>query len=137
MTTLTQLYDYAKHGNIFVYFGNIKFSKAITIKKQDKYNIALDYNTISCEFEEKTVLMHELAHIATGAFYKNNHDIHYKRKMENKADKWLIKLTISKNELEEAIKNGYIEPWELAEIFEVTEEFMRKAMFYYKNGYVH
>ena len=136
MTSLNQLYEHAEHGNIFVYFDNISFTKALTIKDKENFNIAMDYNSISCEFEEKTVLMHELAHIATGAFYKNSNDIHYKRKMENKADKWLIKIMIPDTELQKAIAHGFTEPWELAELFEVTEDFIKKAMFFYQNGHL-
>ena len=30
--------------------------------------------------------------------------------------------------------DGYTEPWQLAEIFDVTVEFMKLAMWYYANG---
>ena len=34
----------------------------------------------------------------------------------------------------EAVRHGLTEPWELAEYFNVTEQLMRKAIWYYRYG---
>lgn len=133
MTGLDRLYKYAKGKKIFVYFGQIGFSNAITVKEfDDSYYVALNSNNFGSEAEEQVILMHEFSHIATGTFYNNNHDILYRHKMENIATRWQIEYMIPKEKLEEAIHNGYTEIWDLADYFEVTEDFVKKAVEYYK-----
>ncbi len=58
----------------------------------------------------------------------------FRRFIENRADKWAIQKLVPKDELEEAVSRGITEPWELAEYFDVTPEFMYMAMWYYENG---
>ena len=53
-------------------------------------------------------------------------------KHEYAADKWAIKKLVPKDELEEAVKHGFTESWELSEYFDVTVPFMQKAINYYK-----
>ena len=36
-------------------------------------------------------------------------------------------------ELRECLRHGIVEPWDLAEHFGVTEEFMRKSIGYYRD----
>lgn len=43
-----------------------------------------------------------------------------------------LKKLIPKDELDEAVKKGCTEVWDLAEYFGVTEPFMLKAIEYYK-----
>ena len=47
-----------------------------------------------------------------------------------------IQKLVPVDELEDAISLGYSEPWELAEYFDVTEDFIKKAVCYYTNGNV-
>lgn len=84
--------------------------------------------------EDKTALFHELGHCETGSFYNQYtpHDV--RQKHENRADKWAIKKLVPKDELEEAVSAGYTEVWELAELFDVTEDFMRKAIYWHTHG---
>ncbi len=132
MTGLDTLYDYAVQKKILVYFARIGIAPAVTIKDLENFNIALDSSHIYGENEEKIILMHELAHIAVGAFYKNSDSITYKKRMENKASRWLIRLLIPADKLDGAVNYGITETWELAEYFEVPEDFMAKAIEYYK-----
>lgn len=133
MTGLDLLYKYASEERIYVYFDHIGFSPATTIREPDEtFNIAIDPEETQGEYAEKTVLMHELAHIATGSFYTNKDDIFQRRKAENRANRWLIKHMIPFEDLTLAIENGYTEIWSLAEYFEVSEDLMNEAIEYYK-----
>ena len=53
-------------------------------------------------------------------------------KSEHKAEKWAIKKLVPEDELQNAFKQGIVEPWNLAEYFNVTEDFIIKAVNYYK-----
>lgn len=84
MTGLDQLHAYAEENRIHVFFMRLGFNPAVTIKYLENidFDIVLDPKQVSGEYAEKLALMHELAHIATGAFYCDSHDINYRRKME-------------------------------------------------------
>lgn len=60
-------------------------------------------------------------------WYIENTPLWLRKKYERAADKWAIKKLIPKDELEAAFQKGITEVWELAEYFEVTEDFVRKA----------
>ncbi len=57
-----------------------------------------------------------------------------RRRHENRADKWAVTTLISVEELDNAIAQGCTEVWELAEYFQVTEAFIRKALCWYVHG---
>lgn len=96
--------------------------------------IAIDPFKLSSSADEKTKLAHELGHCMTGSFYNRYAAADIRQRHENRADKWAIKKLIPEDELEEAVACGYTEAWELAERFNVTEDFMKKAMCWYVHG---
>ena len=51
--------------------------------------------------------------------------------MEYRANKWAIKKLAPKDEMEEAMKNGYTEIWQLAEYFGITEDMVKYALWVY------
>ena len=79
-------------------------------------------------------LAHELGHCFTGSFYNIHAAVDCRRKHENKADKWAVQTLIPVEELDDAIAEGCTEVWELAERFQVTEDFIRKAVCLYVHG---
>ncbi len=80
---------------------------------------------------EHVCLGHELGHCITGAFYRKSTSAAVRGKSEYKADKWAIYHLIPPVALEQALKEGLTHPYELAEHFEVTEDFMLKALDFY------
>ena len=79
-------------------------------------------------------LAHEMGHIETNSFYNVHSPLDVRQKHENRANKWAIKQLITEEELDEAVANGHTEVWDLADYFDVTEEFMRKAVCLYTYG---
>lgn len=141
MTGLERLYRYAEENRVLVGTERLQFAPAITIQDKDEldgeyYYVVYDPRQIQRASEEREMLLHELSHIAVGAFYTNRHDTRARRKIENRALRWQIEQLIPKDQLEKAVARGYTEPWELAELFDVSQELMEKAMFYYQNGYL-
>ena len=82
--------------------------------------------------EEKVKLAHELGHCETGAFYNRYAARDVRQKHENRANKWAYKKLVPEDELKQAILQGYREPWELAEYFDLPEAFLRGALKYYQ-----
>lgn len=126
---LLELYNLAEERDIDVDYFPMR--ELISVSFPEGW-IAIDVNKISDSIEEKVHLAHELGHCETGSFYDIHSKYDIRAKHENRADKWAIKKLIPRDELKEAVSCGLYEVWELAEYFEVTYQFMEKAMIYYQ-----
>lgn len=81
--------------------------------------------------EEKLCLAHELGHCITGAFYNRHSSGAVRGKSEYKADKWAFYHLLPPIAVQRAMEAGLTRPHELAEHFEVPEEFLLRALDYY------
>ena len=134
MTTLKELHEIAETEDIEIL--NIKSEKCKSMSIQtDSGNcyIGID-DTDMTKAEETVCKAHELGHCVTGSFYNRYSRFDLISKHEHRADSWAIEKLIDEDELKNAFKHGVIVIWELAEYFEVTEDFMRKACRHY--GYL-
>lgn len=93
--------------------------------------IALDPTKIRSEADEAVKLSHELGHCVYGGFYNKYTPFDVRAQHENKANAWAVHRLIPWAKLKQAVKSGIAEVWELAEHFDVTEDFMRWAIAYY------
>ena len=93
--------------------------------------IAIDKRKVKSHADYKVKSAHELGHCVTASFYDENCPVTTRGRMEQRADIWAIRNTISRKALIKALKNGTTELWELSEHFGVTEDFMKKALRYY------
>lgn len=125
MTTTTEsLFDEIERNNIEVYLGSMPAAKSASANIGNDYYIALDEQSLA----------HEAGHCITGSFYNLYAPLDRRSKHERRADKWAVKKLIPKAELEAQLRQG-LEPYELAEFFNVTEEFIHKALdFYFECG---
>ena len=128
------LYLEASASGIEVAWFPLSVEPSMAIQFKDTYAIALDPSKISSSAETNTLLAHELGHCKTGSFYNPYAKLDIRAKHENKADKWAIRHLIPFAKLRSAISDGCTELWALAEYFEVTEDFMAKAIHWYANG---
>ena len=80
---------------------------------------------------------HEMGHCMTDSFYAGYSPFELRAKHERRADEWAVDKLVPFSELCKAIKNGYREPWELAEYFDVSCRFIEKAvMIHEQNGLI-
>ena len=134
MTTLIELYETAYLNDIEVY--NFKMKKAVATSVMDDDGdcfIALDSSKLKNETDEIIKLAHDLGHCMTGSFYNRYSKFDNIRQKEYRADKWAVHKLIPFQDLQEAFDQGVIEKWELAERFEVTEDFIETALLVYRN----
>ena len=117
MADLLELYDLAEeHGTDICWF-DLGAAESLSVLQSDgSCAIAMDPWRMSTLADEKVKLAHELGHCETGSFY----------------NRWAYKKLVPEDELRKAIQQGYQEPWELAEYFNVTEPFLRSALDYYR-----
>lgn len=91
--------------------------------------IALNSNLGSCE--KNCVLCEELGHFYKCATYNINcEDVSYIRKMEHKAKKYAINRLVPLDRLKKLSINH--NRYEIAQIFDVTDEFLEMAVHYYR-----
>lgn len=131
---LLELYQLADAEHIPVYSFDLPQTHSLSLMNNDgSCAVAIDPFGLNSTKDEKIRLAHELGHCVTGSFYNRYSDFDIKARSEYRADKWAIKKLIPKDELQAAFEQGYTEPWDLAEYFNVTEEFIIKAVNYYRS----
>lgn len=126
---LDSLYKIAEKQNIDIYATNLPLTQSVSIM-DDNLNcyIGIDYSLTKNSADEKTKLAHELGHCVKGAFYNRHSKLDLVSKHEYSADKWACENLLPKDEMLAAFKQGYVEVWQIAEYFEVTENLVKKAL---------
>lgn len=135
MTDVDDLYRYADEHGIDVDWVPMRRASSLSVPLPDGSTaIALDLWRIDSVADHTVKLAHEIGHCETGAFYNMYAPLDIRQQHENRADKWAITQLVPKDELDLAVAAGHTEIWDLAELFNVTEPFMRKATWWYQNG---
>lgn len=135
MMDLMGLYHIAENGDITVDCFELKKREALSFMENDgSCYIAIDPFKLTSNLDEKMKLGHELGHCMTGSFYNEFATCDMRKKHENRADKWAIKQLVPVEELDCAVANGYDTIPDLADYFNVTEDFMRKVVCLYTYG---
>ncbi len=124
-----RLYNIAENADIFVYTRRIS-SPSMAIEVCGIKGIALRKNLTKAE--ERSYLSHELGHHIKGALYSKETPCFTRGQCEHKADKWAVHKLIPVRSLYASFRKGYVEVWQLAEYFDVTEEFILKTIEIYK-----
>lgn len=115
------LFDYRQNG-----------SPAATICIDGTCGVFLDSRALDTVAKEKTVVAHECGHCFTGATHTVYSPYDIIEKHEYKANKWAAHHLIPPDELSQALHDGYTEPWQLADYFGVTEDFIERVLEIYQ-----
>mgnify|MGYP004619278353 FL=1 len=132
-----KLYLEAEQSGITVLCGaELPLTKSVSLALPDgAMFIGIDDSVMQSRAEERVHLAHELGHCVTGAMYNIRCPIMPRQRYERIADAYAIKKLVDEDELRRVIdeREGDISVWELSEWFDVTEDFMKKALaFYFK-----
>lgn len=134
MEKLTRLYNELSSMGVSLFSGRYDFDgeyDALVATKGDLLGMFLDIDRIRTVQQELVAVGHEWAHIATGSTYTMGATPAMIQAAERKATRAQIKKLLPFEEMRAAMEAGYVEPWELAEYFEVTEDFVQEAINYY------
>lgn len=135
MKGLQEFYRFAEQQNITVDHFRLQKREALSLMDAcGACYVAIDPGQIKGETDERAKLAHELGHCATGAFYNCFSDYDCRQRHENKADKWAVCQIVTEDELDEAVAQGHVTLWDLAEYFGVPESLMKKAVCWYTYG---
>ncbi len=126
-----RLYNIAEQNGIAVDRAPLTHNKSFSMAINDKMYVALDGNISGAQ--ERVCLAHELGHCETAGFYNIYSPIDIRGKYERRADLWAIKRLVPKTRYQSAIKK-FDNIFSLAEHFDVTAEFMQKAVDYYSKA---
>lgn len=83
--------------------------------------------------EEQARIGHELGHCLYGGFYSITMPFDIVERHEIRADHWYIRHAIPKDVLFELLRQGR-DICEIAELLDTTEEYVRRAYYYYKDN---
>lgn len=70
----------------------------------------------------------------TGSFYNIYSAYDLRSRHERRADVWAIKKLVPEHELKELLNCENVDVWELADHFNVTVDFIEKAVAYYREN---
>lgn len=127
------LYEEAQRSNITVISLPLPENGSVSIQTDGGCYIGMDKG-LGEDADHRVRLAHELGHCKRGAFYNRWAARDVRQRYENRADKWAIEKLVPREELEAAVASGRCRIWELAEYFDVTEDFIRKAICWYTEG---
>ncbi|MEF9892607.1 MAG: ImmA/IrrE family metallo-endopeptidase [Anaerorhabdus sp.] len=130
---MDDLLEFAEINNYQVFFNEIEDIKSISLEYNNKLFINIDESKFDTEREKRVCLAHEIGHCISGTLYTINHSNLYRGSAEYRADYRAAKLVIPINQLKECIVNGIIEKYEIAEYFNITEEFVDRVLYIYRN----
>lgn len=95
--------------------------------------VGLDNTHAMTRAEEQARLGHELGHCLYGGFYSRVTPYDIRERHEVRADLWYIRWAIPRRTLFRLLKEGY-DAWEIAEQLNTTEDYIRRAYYYYKEN---
>lgn len=116
--------------NVLVVERPVQEAKCIVLERGRL--VGINSGRFQSECERCEALMHEESHFEGGFFYKPYSPYTLREQMEYKANKRMILKRIPEEEVNSLVRDGRGELWELAEHFCVTEEFMLRALLFYK-----
>lgn len=130
-----QLYQEANDAGIDIIWMPLRIDRSLATQFDDgSFAIGIDPWKMDTIAKEIVCLGHELGHCNTGSFYNRWATCDIRKKHENRADKWAIERLVPLEDFDQAIADGYDNIPDLADYFNVTEDFMRKAVCFYIHG---
>lgn len=93
--------------------------------------LVIDRSKCKTAAQERTVLAHEAGHYMSGAFYRAYSPFEVKEQAEHRAFAASVEKYLPVNEILNCYKMGMTENWEIAEYFNLEEEFVEKAVHYW------
>lgn len=107
-----------------------KSVKACALKLNSQAAIFFDTSKFNTTSEEVLALTHEYYHVEYDVFYTFNDSLQTRKRREFKANYYTALELLPPSEFKLALKS--MEPYEIAEKFNVTEDFIREAYRIYK-----
>lgn len=132
MVTNDDLYGIAERRGHVVVCESLTETPSFSLQTNKRCYIAIDQR-LNVQ-QEREALAHELGHCEYGGFYNRYSRYDIRAKAERRADKWAFARLVPYGRLMQAVRHGVTDVWDLAELFDVSCEFMQRAIAYYKTA---
>lgn len=133
MGTKADFYKVAAENNVEVLYFSLPNVKSVSTEVAGQCYIGMDNSRTYTRAEEQACLGHELGHCLYGGFYSKNTPFDMIERHEVRADHWYIRKAIPKDVLLRLLRDGN-QPWEIAEKLDTTEDYVRRAYYYYMDN---
>ena len=131
MTELSTIYRDAQAVQAQIIPYPIGFADAATIELGGEYGIFLDFERFGSLGDFMWALIHEVSHCATGCTHRVSSPYDLVAKHEYKANRRAIETYLPAEQLRQAIRRGYTEPWQLAVFFGLPQSAVQMALEYW------
>lgn len=131
----TELYKMMEDENINYINHDLFSTSGMIAHYEDITAIIVDDKKVKGQVAENTVLIQELGHYMSGAYYRTNSPYELIEKMEHKADKKAWEEFFPYEEIKELMKKGLTTVTQLAEYYDVEAPYMARCINYYYNQY--
>lgn len=129
----SDLYSMAAQNGIEVLCFPMPNCKSMSAEVEGRCYIGLDDSRPMTAAEESACVGHELGHCLYGGFYTRTTPFDTVERHEARADKWYIQNAIPCGTLFSLLRRGY-DAWEIAEQLDTTEEYVRRAYYFYMDN---
>lgn len=93
--------------------------------------LVIDHSKCKTAAQERTILAHEVGHYLSGAFYHAYSPYEVKEQAEHKAFAASVEKYLPVSEIVRCYRSGMTEIWQLAEHFNLEDDFVEKALRYW------
>lgn len=131
MFELSDFYSYCKTNGIDIILAQNLPSAAMTVRDGSWYAVGLNITRMDTIRSMRTAMVHETGHLHTGALHKVSSPFQIVVQAEYKADADSFRRYLPVSEIADAMQKGYTEPWQLAEYFDLDEDYIKKALHYW------
>ena len=107
--------------------------KAVTIRVSGKTAVYADTDEFRGVCELQSAEAHECGHVATASYYRPGDDPLTVLRQEYKADKYAAHRFLPVRKIKKAIADGYVELWQMAELFGFDERFIQRTIYIYQS----
>lgn len=132
MVSLESIYEDVDQHNIIIFQYPLEdMADGAIIGNANGYGVFLDFSQYKTMRQYKAALIHETSHCATGALHRVDSSFELVERNEYKARRRSYEIYVPVNEIRQALRCGYTEPWQLADWFDLPEEDIKKALHYW------
>ncbi|MPM78936.1 hypothetical protein SDC9_125951 [bioreactor metagenome] len=132
MQKLFDIYEQLHNEGVKFFNWYLNETQSATIEMKGAYAVFIDTAKIDTAAQENAIVAHEAGHIFTGTTHYIYSPFELIEQHETRANRWAIQKLVPPDELDGVLCRGLTDNWELADYFEVPEDFMAKAIDYYK-----
>lgn len=131
---LSDFYEYCRENQVDVIPFDRCPQEAATIRDHGFYAVFLNLGKLPSLKLLRGVCCHELGHVATGALHKVDSPFELVERSEYRANRYVAEHFLTPADFAQAFSQGYTEPWQLSDFFELPEADVCRALTYWKEA---